>query len=337
MNFRSTMRQSSRARTGEVALIARETKQRFEALVASGDGDPELLARATRQGDMQAAADLGALFARAAFVEPSLILEVYDAAARGWFGDAAAPMSLRGGVGAVNPALWPAFWELLEDASKMDAGTFTTRTAGLGAFVDDGFSQRAGDASLCYPGVADAVRQGWPERFQLDDLAACPRDSLGGEFHRLIIDNKFDLEVLDRDVLGLAKLRPPLDYLNVRILQCHDLWHIVGGYHTTALHEVAISGFQLAQFGHNYSAQFLALITARAAFRQQMGVPLLLEITLSGWRHGRVTPPLLGVEWRDIWASPTHAVRDRLGVALYKSPVAPDLIEQLERAGIAAS
>jgi ubiquinone biosynthesis protein Coq4 len=244
-------------------------------------------------------------------------------------------MTLGGGSGGVNPVLWPAFWELLEDESKMDPGTFTTRTAGLGSHVDAGFAQRAGEASLAYPGVPDAVAQGWPERFQMADLAACPPDSLGGEFRRQIVDNNFDLEVLDRDALGLAKLRPPLDYLNVRILQCHDLWHIVGGYHTTALHEVAISGFQLSQFGHNYSAQFLALITARAAFRQQMGVPLLLEITLSGWRHGRNTPPLLGVDWPAIWAQPTQSIRDRLGVSLYKSPVAPDLIEQLERASAA--
>jgi len=316
-------------------MISHEQKQRFEALTASGDADPAILARAAKQGDMQAAADLGALFARAAFVEPELILGAYDAAARGWFGEPSPPMTLRGGSGTVNAALWQPFWELLEDESKMDPGTFTTRTAGLGAFVDEGFARRAGEASLAYPGVPDAVAQGWPDRFQMSDLAACPTDSLGGEFHRQIIDNNFDLEVLDRDALGLAKLRPPLDYLNVRILQCHDLWHIIGGYHTTALHEVAISGFQLSQFGHNYSAQFLALITARAAFRQQAGVPLLLEITLSGWRHGRSTPPLLGVDWPAIWAEPTQSIRDRLGVSEYQSPVAPDLIEQLQRAGMA--
>src|SRR5262245_12356083 len=165
-------------------------------------------------------------------------------------------MTLRGGTGKVSPDLWAPFWAFLDDESKMDAGTFTMRTAGLGQFVDAGFAQRAGEASLAYPGVAAAVAQGWPPKFQLSDLAACPSNSLGGEFHRLIVDKKFDLEVLDRDALGLSKLRPPLDYLNARALQCHDLWHIVGGYHTTALHEVAISAFQLSQFGHNYSAQF---------------------------------------------------------------------------------
>ncbi len=179
------------------------------------------------------------------------------------------------------------------------------------------------------------MSQGWPERFRLADLAACPEGSLGADFHRLIVDNNFDLEVLDRDALGLARLRPPLDYLNARILQCHDLWHIVGGYHTTALHEVAISAFQLSQFGHNYSAQFLAFVVAKAAIKRTEGLALLLEIIFTGWRHGRGTPQLLDVVWPDVWREPMESVRKRLGVSPYQSPVPPDLVEQLERAGMA--
>jgi ubiquinone biosynthesis protein Coq4 len=314
-------------------MIADAVKQGFEAIVRTGEGDPAALARAAKQGDTAAAVDLAALFARAGFVEPATILDVYDAAACGWFGDASPPASLSGGSGTINTALWQPFWDFLDDETKMDAGGFTMRTAGLGQFVDEGFAKRAGDASLAYPGVSDAVSQGWPEKFQLAELAACPKGSLGSEFHHLIVDNKFDLEVLDRDTLGLRQLRPPLDYLNVRILQCHDLWHIVGGYHTTALHEVAISAFQLSQFGHNYSAQFLAFVTARAALKQPQGaVGLLLEIILSAWRHGRRSPQLLGVVWPDIWHEPTETVRARLGVAPYQSPFPPDLVEQLERA-----
>jgi ubiquinone biosynthesis protein Coq4 len=316
-------------------MIADAVKQRFQSIVSSGDGDPAVLARAAKQGDLAAAADLAALLARAGFVEPALILDTYDAAASGWFGELSEPISLRRGSGRANPALWQPFWDFLDDEQKMDAGGFTMRTAALGSHVDEGFAERAGEASLAFGGVPEAVSQGWPERFQLADLAACPEGSLGAEFHHLIVDNKFDLEVLDRDALGLAQLRPPLDYLNARILQCHDLWHIVGGYHTTALHEVAISAFQLSQFGHNYSAQFLAFVAAKAAIKRPEGLALLLEIILTGWRHGRGTPQLLGVVWPDVWREPTDTVRQRLGVAPYTSPVPPDLVEQLERAGMA--
>lgn len=309
--------------------------QRFEAIVQSGEGDPASLARAAKQGDMTAAADLAALLTRAGWVEPDLIIAVYDAAAAGWFGDPSPPVDLTRGNGRVSPALWPEYWAFIDDMVKTDAGTFTLRTAALGAIVDDGFQARAGRASLAYPGVPAAVAQGWPERFTMDELAACPDGSLGNEFHRQIIDNNFDLEVLDRDALKLAEMPPPLDYLNVRILQCHDLWHIIGGYHTTALHEVGISAFQLSQFGHNYSAQFLAFIIAKAAIRRPEGFALLMEITMGAWRHGRGTPQLLGVDWADVWNEPTDTVRQRLGVSAYVSPVPPDLVEQLERAGMA--
>ncbi len=316
-------------------MPAAEIRERFERIVASGEGDAHALAAAARKGDVPAAIDLAALMTRAGFVEPAHILDLYDAAAAGWYGDSSQAVDLTPGSGTVNPALWPPFWEFLDDQSKMDAEAFTMRTARLGDHVDEGFAERAAHASLAYPGVPEAAAQGWPRKFNLEELAACPANSLGGEFHRLIVEKQFDLEVLDRDELGLADLRPPLDYLNARILQCHDLWHIVGGYDTTALHETAISGFQLSKFGHNYSAQYLAFVNARAAIRTPPAIPLLLEITLSGWRHGRETPQLLDVDWPEIWAQPTETIREKLGVTAYASPFPADLVEQMEAASAA--
>ena len=57
-------------------MISDAVKQRFESIVQSGEGDPAALAKAAKQGDMAAATDLGALFARAGFVEPAIILDV---------------------------------------------------------------------------------------------------------------------------------------------------------------------------------------------------------------------------------------------------------------------
>ena len=53
-----------------------------------------------------------------------------------------------------------------------------------------------------------------------------------------------------------------------------------------------------------------------------------------GWRHGRDTPSLLGVDWKDVWDKPADKVRERLGVSVYSSPIPPDLIEQLAQAGM---
>ena len=308
--------------------------QRFETIVQTGQGDPASLARAAKTGDVAAAIDLAALLTRAGWVEPETILDVYDAATAGWFGEDHPAVDLTRGTGKALPALWPKFWEFIDDTSKMDPGGFTMRVAALGQYVEQGFDVRAGQASLGFPGVPDAVAQGWPPKFTREELAALPEGSLGKEFHRQIVDNNFDLEVLDRDTLGLAAMRPPLDYLNARALQCHDLWHLVGGYHLTALHETAISGFQLAQFGHNYSAQYLAFIIAKTAMNRPEGIPLVYEVSLTGWRHGRDTPSLLGVDWKGEWDKPAAKVRERLGVSAYSSPIPADLVEQLERAGM---
>jgi ubiquinone biosynthesis protein Coq4 len=74
------------------------------------------------------------------------------------------------------------------------------------------------------------------------------------------------------------------------------------------------------------------VVVTKAALKRPEGVGLLLEIILSGWRHGRRSPQLLGVVWPDVWNEPTAEVRKRLGVSPYQSPFPPDLVEQLERA-----
>lgn len=156
--------------------------QRFEAITQSGEGDPASLARAAKTGDVAAAIDLAALLTRAGWVEPATIRDVWDAAAAGWFGEDHPEVDLTRGTGRALPALWSKFWEFIDDTSKMDPGGFTMRVAALGQYVEPGFDVRAGQASLDFDGVPDAVAQGWPPKFTMDDLAALPEGSLGNEF-----------------------------------------------------------------------------------------------------------------------------------------------------------
>ena len=313
----------------------------FETL-AGAPCDPAAVESVARRlkadGDAPSLTDRTELAARLAYaglVAPGSVAATYDAAARGWFGESVVgpAIVLDDTAAAPPPALWSAFWTLLAD---LEAGTvgaeITPRTAALGGALADGFRPLAARAALTYPGVAEAAAQGYPPKMTLEALARCPDGSLGHEFYRLIVDNGFDLEVLDREALGLAGLTPPLDYLNARILQCHDLWHIIGGYRTTGLHEVAISGFQLAQFGHNYSAMFLAVVAAGGMTRPPEAYGLILETILSAWVHGRRTPAMVGIAWEDVWDLPTAAIRARFGIEAYVSPFPADLFEQLRAA-----
>ncbi|WP_411287825.1 Coq4 family protein [Phenylobacterium sp.] len=320
-------------------MITRDQRLSFEAqTVASGSAaTAQALAARLKTGldpaDLEA---LAALWLHASAAAPERLPAIYDASAGAWLG---APVSAPAVVladaapEAIPQAFWDAYWDLLETPGIMlDAGGVTQRTAALSGLLSGGLGARVGKAALAYPGCAAAVDQGYPERFTLAALSRCPRGSLGGEFHALIVDNGFDLEVLDREALGLAHMAPPLDYLNARILQCHDLWHIAAGYRTTSLHEVAISGFQMGQFGHHYSSMFLAMVLSRLAFERPEGGSLMLDIILAGWKHGRESPPLLGVDWPALWTLPTEDIRARLGLVPYASPWPADLFEQLTAA-----
>ena len=277
--------------------------------------------------------DIAAALAHAAFLAPGRIAETYDAFAEGWLGEAigAGPIANPSAPSPAPPTdLWSSYWAVAEDAiaGELDAGAITERTAALGGMMGEDYLAATAAASRAYPGVAAIDGAAPPARVTLDTLATCPEGSLGRDFHALIVDNKFDLEVLDREAIGLADLPPPLDYLNTRILQAHDLWHIVAGYETTALHEIAISAFQMAQFGHAYSAQFLAVMGAVGTLGPGIGYPVLMTTIATAWVHGRRTPPMITIDWEQEWAKSAEAIRDEYGIAPYVRPYPADLIEK---------
>ena len=311
-------------------------RARFQQLAQEGS-DRTLttsLARRVRGGDNAAACDLAALLVHVAMVAPEPLAEYYDGATDGWTDTApsAPPLLIEQPANdePLTDEFWHDFWALVLDPEVgRNAGEITVRTAALAAHTSDAFRARLAAAALHYPGVAEAVAAGDPTPFTMAQLAACPKGSLGGDLHDLIVDNNFDLEVLPREELALSTLPMPLDYLNSRILQCHDLWHLLAGYRPTILQEVAISGFQLGQFGHHYSSMFLAVTVTKVALSQPAALELMLDTILSGWAHGRDTPPLLGLPWEDIWHEPIDTIRASRGIAPYESPYPADLLELL--------
>jgi ubiquinone biosynthesis protein Coq4 len=290
------------------------------------------LAAAKGKSDPAARAAMAGLLARTAFLEPDRTGEIYDALALGWRGKPvkAAPLgTLALPPGDVPPDLFGAWWSVAEDlaAGKLDALVVTQRTATLGGRMPAAFEARLAAMSYLWPGVPEIADRPLPEHVRLEDLAACPPGSLGRAFHDLIVDNKFDLEVLDRESIGLSRLSKPLDYLNTRILQAHDLWHITAGYETTSLHELAISAFQLAQFGHSYSAQFLSVSAAVGALAPAFAYPILMDTMTSAWVHGRETPPVITIEWESLWHLTPDEIRAAHGIRPYRRPWRADFVE----------
>jgi len=309
--------------------------EQFQEMVLAGGDHASAVAdtRSLRSGDAESAFRIASLALYVAVVSPEVLVDVYDGLCEGWLGSAPNGPAVGAPAlpGTVSDELWSGLRDLVFDPDAgRDPADITVRTAALTDHLSPEFHERVAAMALRYPGVAEAAASGVPPRFTLDDLANCPADSLGGSLHSFVVDNGFDLEVLDRDALGLSELPYPLDYLNVRILQCHDVWHMVADHKTSGLHEVSVSGFQMAQFGHQYSSMFLGMVLAKVAFTAPDAFTFTLDTILTGYQHGRETPPLLGVEWEKIWARPIPDIRQSLGVIPYESPYPAWILEELK-------
>jgi len=293
----------------------------------------KILKAAGRKAKADDRAEMAAFLAHAAFLAPDQIALIYDTVSEAWLGTSIEAKRIDKLNQDAEPSpqrLWDQFWSVVEDAAdgKLDALAITQRTAALGGEMPEAFVSRVAAMSHTYPGISEAVGAAFPGRIELETLAQQPAGSIGAEFHQLITDNKFDLEVLDRSEIGLAALPHPLDYLNTRILQSHDLWHITAGYETTSLHEIALSGFQMAQFGHNYSAQFLSIVAAVAAISPAAGYKVLMDTVTTAWVHGRETYPMMLIPWEDVWHKSADDIRSDYSIREYERPYRADLIER---------
>ncbi|MDE1173289.1 MAG: Coq4 family protein [Parvibaculaceae bacterium] len=324
-----------------------QDQQDFQAKVEGGDfmagtAAIEAVTRAARQGDAGAIAELCALFARVAFITPEAASAVYDAFTRAWLAsddpalrstmESQAALAHLTGLSRLSPALWADFWSIVQGAGTPDAEGLTAQVAGLGAHMDEAFTRKAEAVAARHPGCAGAASRPAPRRLTLDELARQPQGSLGHDIHTLIVSNDFDLEVLDREAIGLAQMTPALRYLNTRILQTHDIWHLVGGYRTTVLHEVGISAFQLAQFGHNYSAMLLAVAASSIAHASPEGFPVFIQVMAEAWLHGRRTPSFMNIDWESEWRDSIATIRARHNILPFESLYPADLIEQFASA-----
>ena len=267
----------------------------------------------------------------AGFAAPEAATEVYDIIAAGVLGDKL-PKATNGVASAapIPNAFWQAFAQVLTGPSEgYDAVSITVAVASLGAHVDPGFAEVAENAAANHPAADNPANKTTPGLVSLDELAACPEDSLANTLYRMLVDNGFDPEVLDREAIGLAELSPALRYLNTRILQMHDVWHLVAGYETTGLHEIAISSFQLAQFGHNYSGMFLSMVLCRSHLSDGLGFDILLRIICQAWQHGRTSPSFMAIEFEQDWQQSIEAVRQKYQITPFQSELPADLFEQL--------
>lgn len=297
--------------------------------------DAQSLARAVvaaKRGDRAGQQQIAGALAWVAYSCPDAATAVYDNITSAWLGSGDTPAIPTGLPEApIEDSFWKAFWDVVEGPEEgYDALTITVAVAALANALHPDFEQIAENHARHHPGAAISVNSPVPGHTDIEALALCPDGSLGRSLYNMIIENGYDPEVLDREEIMLSALPHSLHYLNARILQMHDVWHLVAGYETTSSNEIAISAFQLAQFGHNYSAMFLAVGMAMAVTKEPRGFAILMQIITEAWRHGRETPAMMDIEWEKEWNNSLPDIRATHNIPLYHSVFPTDLLESIE-------
>lgn len=287
---------------------------------------------AVKRGESSGRVELTAIMAWVGYSCPDATDAVYDNIASAWLGSGPAPdIPLGLAEAPLQDSFWEGFWDVVQGPPEgYDALTITVAVAALGATVHPDFEQIAENSARNHPGAAIALTSPIPGHTDMDALARCPEKSLGLRLHTMIVENGYDPEVLDRESIKLSEKPHSLHYLNARILQMHDVWHLVAGYTTHSSNEIAISAFQLAQFGHNYSAMFLAAGVAMSTTKEPRGFTILMQIITEAWQHGRETPVMMDIEWEQEWDNSLEVIRSKYAIPTYQSVFPSDLLESIE-------
>jgi ubiquinone biosynthesis protein Coq4 len=287
---------------------------------------------AAKRGDRAGRVQLSGIMAWVACSCPDATHSVYSNIATAWLGSGPMPEIPVGLAEApLEDSFWEAFWTVVEGPPEgYDALTITIAVAALAGALHPDFEKIAENHARRHPGAAIAVTKPIPGHTDFDVLSRCPNNSLGSSLYKMIVENGYDPEVLDRESIKLSAMPHALHYLNARILQMHDVWHLVAGYTTNSSNEIAISGFQLAQFGHNYSAMFLAVGMAMSTTKEPRGFSILMQIIMEAWQHGCETPAMMNIDWESEWNNSLDAIRTKYNIPVYKSVFPADLLESIE-------
>lgn len=162
------------------------------------------------------------------------------------------------------------------------------------------------------------------EPLTLEQLDACAPGTLGAAYRRFIVDNQLEAN-LGRNYRDfneqlhaegkLDRLPEDMSYMMLRGFQTHDFLHVVTGYDSSPLGELAIAAFYLAQLRFPYHAMRMAVTLGHAAFVDPSITVPAMDAIVDGWQRGRSTPNLNLERWEEQLHTPLAALQGQFSLA----------------------
>lgn len=144
----------------------------------------------------------------------------------------------------------------------------------------------------------------------LDALLDCPPDSLGYFYAKEMKAKGLQAE----DLYVQIPIVSEASYVEARLSQTHDIWHIVTGFDVSEMGEVSLQAFHLPQFPYPLAVTLLSSSLMAALLFQSYELPQLLEAIRQGWEMGHMAKPLFAQKWEEGWDKPLTTWREELNI-----------------------
>ncbi len=160
------------------------------------------------------------------------------------------------------------------------------------------------------PACAVLIRECYiPPAHDLEVLLTYPADSLGYIYATAMKKAGFDPNLhagmtADSDA----------EYVEIRLSQTHDLWHIITGFDTSIVGEIGLQAFHLTQFPYPLGTMLVANSLISTTLRSPTMLPQLLAAIAQGFQMGKAAKPLFAQKWEEGWEKPLSQWQAELNI-----------------------
>ncbi|MBW4551196.1 MAG: ubiquinone biosynthesis protein [Aphanocapsa sp. GSE-SYN-MK-11-07L] len=150
------------------------------------------------------------------------------------------------------------------------------------------------------PACATLIRDRYiPPAHDLETLLTYPHGSLGYIYAATMKKSGFDPNLHT----GMTA-ESDAQYIELRLSQTHDLWHIVTGFDRSLIGEIGLQAFHLPQFPYPLATMLVANSLIATTLFSPHELPQLLAAIAQGWQMGKLAKPLFAHKWEEAWEKP---------------------------------
>jgi ubiquinone biosynthesis protein COQ4 len=231
----------------------------------------------------------------------NFVMEWMDLLGENQISDAKTQLQMPGQMRQVFKAM---FAMLTGDESLQTVGELSAALVEMPAF------DLAAKHLQCDPDCATLIQNRYiPPAHDLEQLLTYPHNSLGYIYAATMKKSGFDPNLHT----GMTA-QSDAQYVELRLSQTHDIWHIVTGFGTSGIDEIGLQAFHLPQFPYPLATMLVANSLMSSTLFAPEALPRLLESIAKGGQMGKVAKPLFAQKWEEGWEKPLTQWQSELNI-----------------------